>query len=280
MPRVRRDDLRARWSRLLCDGQEGRGIAQVGLVASCVILSVACGEPAPSAPPQCVPGSVVSCPCAAATPGAQTCQADGTFSPCACASPEVAQPAAAIDVTNKDDPDEQWSALIAPWSRIHFDAAGDEGYQFTTVDSATWSPPGAPSVRLTVVAHRQIRGGGDIAMASARDQMEVVYRLMGAWDGQRPATLATFSIFGNGEMMGEELLASGSGTTVVYAGQREDGAALISLEELPASAARNPGGGRVKRILLRWNAAEGRPEAVRVWEGGTRHVPANLRARQ
>lgn len=68
------------------------GIRRWAIVAA-VLVSAGCGrrgEP----PAACVPGAVVTCPCAGAPVGSQTCQSNGTFGACAC---PVAAPALPID---------------------------------------------------------------------------------------------------------------------------------------------------------------------------------------
>lgn len=246
-----------------------------------LVIGVALGtgcQDSSAAPPRCVPGAVVACACPTSAAGVQSCGPDGAFTACVCEVAATPSEAARPSAPGNSGP--TWSALVAPWARIHFDPAGDAGYRFRAVSSSMWNPPGGPSVRLSVAARRQAVGGGDRHTASARAQLETILHLTGVWGGRRPEVLATFSLVSDGEMMGEVLPASGSGVSVVYAGQRVDGTLLVSLEELPASADNDPSGGRVKRILLGWNTTAGVPETVSVWEGATRDAPQHLRARQ
>lgn len=58
-----------------------------------VLMSVGCGRRGEQ-PAACVPGAVVTCPCAGAPVGSQTCQSNGTFGACAC---PVAAPTLPVD---------------------------------------------------------------------------------------------------------------------------------------------------------------------------------------
>ena len=62
---------------------------------------------------------------------------------------------------------------------------------------------------------------------------------------------------------------------VVYAGIRQDGMLLVSMEALP----RNGAPGMVKRAVLRWDRAANAPRSQGVWEGPIRQAPSVFRIR-
>lgn len=71
------------------------GVRRWAIVAA--LMAAGCGRRGEQ-PAACVPGAVVTCPCAGAPIGSQTCQSNGTFGACAC-------PVAAPAVAQQDNPD-------------------------------------------------------------------------------------------------------------------------------------------------------------------------------
>lgn len=66
---------------------------------------------------QCVPGASVDCACPGGSRGAQVCQRDGTFGPCACAAPAPPPPPAPVAPTPAPPaapPQQAAPAAVAP----------------------------------------------------------------------------------------------------------------------------------------------------------------------
>ena len=84
-------------------------------MAFAVVLAFAgCGR-RDETPAACVPGAVVTCPCAGAPVGSQTCQPSGTFGACAC---PTAAPAPLVD------PDKPPPVVPSPEAPASVQAAG------------------------------------------------------------------------------------------------------------------------------------------------------------
>jgi hypothetical protein len=73
------------------------------LIVSCVIVFLGCGRRGEQ-PAACVPGAVVTCPCAGTSSGTQTCQGNGTFGACVCHASSPAAPIARLDDPDKPPP--------------------------------------------------------------------------------------------------------------------------------------------------------------------------------
>lgn len=186
----------------------------------------------------------------------------------------AAAPAAAVAAPVPGPPnvatgsDLPWQPLRRRWTRLaHF----GQDYDYETEDSLTWVPAGGPAVVLTVPPPRReydAAGGEDGSGA----QLTTV-TLMGAWGGgRRPHVIMRY----RHEAVGP--FAADQRDFVVYAGIREDGSVLVSMEVLPQ---RGRGGrpGHSRRIILGWNASRDAPRALAHWEGQTVDVPQLFRAR-
>lgn len=232
-----------------------------------VMLITGCTEE-----PRCVPGVSQACACVGGVVGAQSCLQDGSgFAPCVCTPSSSSIPALGADIQPvRDNATPRFVPLQRPWSRLFLQAScgAEDRYNMQVVPQLVWNPPGGPDITLT---------SEDVVVSAAAEHEpmwanERAVRLFGNWRGtNRRRVLVSRPIVG--ASCGEAM------PLVVYAGVREDGFLLVSLETLPWSL---PGDsqdmpGESKRALLRWDVEAQEIRAVDSWEGPTREAPAHLR---
>lgn len=165
----------------------------------------------------------------------------------------------------------EWMALSRPWSRLLLQTTGcDEGAydHLVATDHLNWTPVGGPVVRLSM----EVRTADDPHHPTAVNAYIVV---LGQWEGSSGVReLMTMGPIYQHSCAGAQALTG-------FAGQRLDGALLLSLELLPQA---NPdfadgADGTSKRAILAWDVGTSAPRLAAQWEGVTRNVPQLFRSR-
>lgn len=224
---------------------------------------------------QCTPGASIACACPDGRAGAQSCNTDGTFAPCVCASAAAAPPPSpapppVVPAAQPPPAGLVWAPLERTWTRLHLDTGCDaDAYgSMTTQPTWEWATPGG-TVTLQVRVQERDATEEDGPLMSER-----TIELIAEWPGSgEPRVLGTWGPLLDGTCAERQ-------AQVVYAGRRVDGLMLVSMENLPQrSQTFMPLPGRSRRYIYDWNAQTNAPRQLATWEGLTLDAPNVFRLR-